>query len=307
MKSVQCIVMVCVLVVGLRAQQVSTISTTANLVTLLATVRDRNGHIVSNLTADDFVVEDDGVPQKVRFFSQEFDLPLTVGMLVDTSRSQQGVLGKESKASNTFLEQVLTQGKDQAFITHFDIRVETLQGLTSSRSELKAALNRLQIPDQVSTLLFSAIRESSHDLLQTQTGRKAIILLTDGVAFRDPTSIEDAIESAQRADTILYAIRFSDPAAVFRPFRAAVRAAASEHGKVDLKRMTAETGGTSYDVSGSQGIEAIYSLIEEELRNEYSIAYIPPVNQRAGEYHEIRLTTKDHSLLVDTRKGYYAR
>ena len=289
------------------AQDVPTISTDVNLVSLLAAVRDRDGRIVNNLTRDDFELKEDGVPQKIRYFSQESNLPLTIGILVDTSRSQRGVLEQESRASNTFLDQVLREGKDQAFVAHFDTRVETLQGLTSSRKDLAAALGQLSIPDEFATLLYSAIRESSNNVMSKQTGRKAIILLTDGVAFKDPASIETAIESAQRADTILYSIRFSDPIAAYRPLRAAVLEAAKERGKQELERMAKETGGVSYAVTKSQTIEAIYTQIENALRNQYSIGYTPPRAAADGKYHKIKLTTRDHHLIVESRDGYYAR
>ena len=125
------------------AQEVTTLSVNVNVVSVLANVHDKNGQIVKNLNADDFVLEEDGVPQKIRYFSKDTDLPLTVGLLVDTSRSQQGVLGEESHASSAFLNQVLREGKDQAFVVKFDTSVDTLQGLTSSRSELASALGRL--------------------------------------------------------------------------------------------------------------------------------------------------------------------
>jgi VWFA-related protein len=137
-------------------------------------------------------------------------LPLTTGLLVDTSRSQTRVLAEESDASYTFLDQVLREGKDQAFVVHFDERVETLQGLTSSRSQLASSLARLSIAEHVATLIYSAVEGSSENLMKNQPGRKAFILLTDGVAYKDPTSIETAIEYAQRADTIIDSIRFSD-------------------------------------------------------------------------------------------------
>lgn len=291
----------------LWAQDVPTISTDVNLVSLLATVHDRDGRIANNLTQGDFVLKEDGVPQKIRYFSRESDLPLTIGILVDTSRSQRGVLAQESRASNTFLGQVLREGKDQAFITHFDVRVETLQDLTSSRSELTSALGQLTIPDQVATLPYSAIRESSNNVMSKQRGRKAIILLTDGVAYKDPVSIESAIESAQRADTILYSIRFSDPVEAYRPIRAMVLAAAKERGKQELERMAKETGGVSYAVTTSQTIEAIYAEIENSLRNQYSIGYTPPRASADGKYHKIKLTANDRHLIVDARDGYYAK
>jgi VWFA-related protein len=288
-------------------QQDPTISVKVNVVSLLATVHDRDGRVVKNLTADDFVLLEDGVVQKISYFSRETDLPLTVGLLVDTSRSQTGVLEQERRASYAFLEQTLREGEDQAFVVHFDTRVETLQGLTSSRSELASALSRLRIPGEYATLIYSAVQESSENVMRQQTGRKAFILLTDGVAFRDSTSIGTAIEYAQRADTIIFSIRFADPIAVYRPIRAAVLAAASERGKHGLRRMAKETGGVSYEVAKNQSIETIYTEIEDALRNQYSIGYTPGRANADGTYHKIKLTTRDRHLTVHTRDGYYAK
>jgi VWFA-related protein len=141
--------------VAVRAlAQQPTFSTEVKVVTLLATVHDRDGAIVTNLNREDFVVEEDGVPQTIRYFSRESDLPLTLGLLVDTSRSQIGVLERERRASYGFLDQVLREDKDQAFVAHFDIGVEILQDLTSSRTRLAAALDKLTIPRRASTLLY---------------------------------------------------------------------------------------------------------------------------------------------------------
>lgn len=283
------------------------LSTNTNLVTLLATVHDRDGRIVSNLAADDFILEEDGVAQKVRYFARESDLPLTVGLLVDTSRSQQNVLGEESNASATFFNRVLREDKDQAFIAQFDRRVQTLQPLTSSHAKLDAALKQLAIPGEYGTLIYSAIRQSSLNLMRAQSGRKAMILLTDGVAYKDDTSINSAIEAAQRADTILYSIRFSDAPAARGPLRAAIAGAAKERGKAELGRMSRETGGTAFQVKDNQPIEAIYAQIEETLRNQYSIAYTPACGAPDGKYHRIKLAAKDRSLIVETREGYFAK
>jgi VWFA-related protein len=291
---------------GLFAQQGPTISTKVNVVSFLATVHARDGKVVKNLTPDDFTLQEDGVTQKIEFFSRESDLPLTIGLLVDTSRSQTGVLEPERRASYTFLDQVLRQDKDRAFVVSFDTHVETLQGLTSSRGELEEALNRLSIPGEFATLIFSAVQKSSEDIMHQQPGRKAFILLTDGVAFRDPTSIGTAIEFAQRADTIIYSIRFSD-SRMTGPVRAAVRAGFKERGKQGLQRMARETGGTPYEVAKDQSIEEIYSQIEEALRNQYSIGYTPTRQADDGKYHKIKLTTKDPHFVIASRDGYYAK
>jgi len=288
------------------AQEVPRFRASANVVMLLATVRDHDGRIINNLTPDDFVLVEDGVPQKIHYFSREADLPLTIGLLIDTSRSQTRVLDEESGASYKFLDQVLREGKDQAFITHFDTKVETLQGLTSSRVKLASALQELSIPGEAATLLYSAVKESLQNLMLHQAGRKALILLTDGVAYKDPASIDTAIELSQRADTIIYSIRFSDPIPV-GPLRAAFVASMKEHGKLELERMAKETGGVSFGVTKDQPIEAIYSRIEEALRNQYSISYTPSRSSPDGKFHKIKLSTRNRHQVVSTRNGYYAK
>jgi VWFA-related protein len=289
------------------AQQQPTFSADVKVVSLLATVHDKDDRVVKNLTADDFVLLEDGVVQKIRYFSQETSLPLTIGLLVDTSRSQTAVLEQERRASYTFLDRVLREDRDRAFVAHFDERVEIVQDLTSSRSELESALQQLRIPGHYATLIFSAVRECSEQVMRKQSGRKAFILLTDGVEYRDKTSIGTAIEFAQRADTILYSIRFSDPIHVYRPVRAAVLSAASARGKAGLARMARETGGALFEVSKHETIEAIYAQIEESLRNQYSIGYTPERPAGVDAYHKIKLTAKDSTLSVHTREGYYGK
>ena len=126
--------------------QDTTFSTDVKVVNVLATVRDKKGQIVQNLTKDDFTLEEDGHPQTIRYFSRETDLPLTLGLLIDTSMSQRRVLGQERTASYRFLDQVLREDKDMAFVIHFDREVELLEDLTSSRKKLESALTALETP-----------------------------------------------------------------------------------------------------------------------------------------------------------------
>jgi VWFA-related protein len=294
------------------AQKAPTFSADVKVVSVLATVYDRDRRVVKDLTQDDFTLLEDGTPQKIRYFSRETGLPLTIGLLVDTSRSQTGVLEQERRASYAFLDHVLGENGDKAFIAHFDTQVGVLQDLTSSRQDLAEALRQLRIPGQFATLIFSAVRQCSEQVMRKQPGRKAFILLTDGVAFRDGTSIGTAIEYAQRADTILYSICFSDPIKFYRPVRAAVMAEASKQGKRVLARMAQETGGIAFEVSRGRTIDAVYTQIEEALRNQYSIGYTPErmmegVRRAESTYHTIKLMTKDRSLTVNARAGYYAR
>jgi VWFA-related protein len=208
----------------------ATIAVDVKVVTLPVTVRDKHGKIVRDLTKDDFTLQEDGRPQTIRYFSQEANLPLTLGLLVDTSRSQTNVLDAERNASRSFLDQMLVQEKDKAFLIHFDREVELLQDLTSSREKLQAALELLKTPSDRErsndpndsdsrsgsgshhggTELYDAVFLASNELMKKQQGRKALIILSDGVDRGSKTYLESAIESAQRADTVVYSIYFAD-------------------------------------------------------------------------------------------------
>jgi VWFA-related protein len=327
----------------LRAQQDSpkdtTFSTDVNVVNVFATVRDKKGQIVRNLTKDDFTLAEDGRPQSIRYFSQESGLPLTLGLLVDTSMSQRRVLGKERDASYRFLDQVLREDKDQAFLIHFDREVELLQDLTSSRKKLEEALGRMETPEfgrqsggggyggggggrhsgghhGGGTSLYDSILLASDELMKKQSGRKAVIALTDGVDNGSKVTLTSAIESAQRADTLVYSILFSDEDAYGAmghgghmggrgggyPGRGS-----RTDGKPILQRLSRETGGGFFEVSKKQPIEKIYDQIQEELRNQYSIGYTSDHPDVSGSYHKIQLTTKKSELIVQTRDGYYAK
>jgi VWFA-related protein len=298
------------LVFGAAFQAVAqepTFLTEVKVVTLLATVHDADGAIVTNLNKEDFLVEEAGVPQTIRYFSRESDLPLTIGLLVDTSRSQTGVLERERRASYTFLDQVLGEKKDRAFVAHFDVRVEVLQDMTSSRTELASALGKLTIPPRPATLLYEAVRDCSENQMRKQKGRKAFVILSDGVDVRSKTDIVTAIEYAQRADTIIYSILFAKwPLRAYYPTAAVSQAIYSARGKHAMQRLARETGGAYFEVSRDHPIEKVFASIEEQLRNQYSIGYTPERKDTGERYRPIRLTTRQPGLLVQTRAGYYA-
>ena len=220
------------------AQQDPTISVNVKVVNLPVTVRDKHNQIVRDLTVADFNLLEDGHPQTIRYFSQETNLPLTLGLLVDTSLSQRNVLDEERNASKMFLNQMLVSEKDGAFLIHFDREVELLQDLTPSKEKLQKGLESLQTPasdrsehggdnsgppDSRSpdahgggighgggTLLYDAVFLASNELMKKQQGRKALIILSDGVDRGSKESLESAVESAQKADTVVYSILFSD-------------------------------------------------------------------------------------------------
>jgi VWFA-related protein len=295
---------------ALLAQTPATFSTNVRVVNLFATVRDAQGRVVKDLTKADFTLEEDGRPQAIRYFSKESGLPLTLGLLVDTSISQKRVLAEERTASLRFLMQILRPEQDRAFVMHFDREVELLQDLTSSRELLDEALARLQVPTLPprqhggpkiglfalgGTDLYDSLLLASDDILHKQTGRKALILITDGVDNGSKIDLFDAIQSAQRADALVYSILFADRDAYDGTF-------ASAAGKQALERISRETGGAFFEVSKAAPLAAIYAQLEDELRNQYSIGYTP--DPGTPGYRKIRLTAKP-GLSVTTREGYF--
>ncbi len=286
--------------------QDATFSTDVNLVTLLATVRDRNGKFVKGLGKEAFSLEEDGRPQTILHFSQESNQPLKIGLLVDTSRSQIPVLEPERKASFTFLDQVL-RADDAAFVLHFDFRVALLENFTSSREALAKALAALQIPARASTLLFDAVQQASETLMKPQSGRKAFIILSDGGDVHSKTTISTAIEYAQRADTVIYSILFAAHNMGIGPGIMAGQAIYHARGRKVMRRLAEETGGLYFEVSKKETIEQIYGEIEDEMRNQYSIAYRSNRADASGGYRKISLKMADRHLTVHTRPGYYPK
>jgi VWFA-related protein len=325
----------------LRGDPDNTFSTDVKVVNVLATVRDKQGKIVRSLTKDDFTLTEDGRPQAIRYFSQQTDLPLTLGLLVDTSMSQRRLIETERSASYRFFEQVLREDKDMAFVIHFDREVELLQDLTSSRKQLEKALGLLKTPDwgqfggrsgqgggggrypqggsrrRVGTALYDSILLASDELMKKQRGRKANILLTDGVDQGSKVPVSTAIESAQRADTLVYSVRYYDDEGPgggrgmggyggHRGGRRPMPVSNTADGKKILERISRETGGGYFDVSKKHPIEEIYKQIEEELRNQYSLGYTSDKAAGAGEFRRIQVAVKTKGLVVRCRDGYYA-
>src|SRR5450432_273771 len=345
------------------AQQEPTIYVNVKVVTLPVTVRDKHNQIIRDLTVADFSLLEDGHPQTIRYFSLDTNLPLTLGLLVDTSLSQRNVLDEERNASRTFLDQMLMNPKDSAFLIHFDREVELLQDLTSSREKLQKGLESLQRPAPDNdregdgsgspdsrggrighgggTHLYDAVFLAANELMKKQQGRKALVILSDGVDRGSKESLESAVESAQRADTVVYSILFADRHEENRGIDhdrggggmgrrgggwpgggggwpgggrpggggGGGRGRTEEprpDGKKILERLSKETGGRMYEVSKKQAIDQIYDSIAEELRTQYSLGYTPDKKNFQAGYHKIELTVKRKDLTVQTRDGYYA-
>ncbi len=289
-----------------RAQDEATFSTDVKVVNVLASVRTKKNEIVRDLTKDDFALLENGRPQTIRYFSKETDLPLTVGLMIDTSMSQQKVLDAERGASFRFLDQVLRESTDKLFVMQFDLGVVLRQPLTSSRKELEKTLPYVDTPTRRDlslqsgggTLLYDAIVQASNTVLKTQENRKAMIVLSDGGENGSEATLNDAIEAAQRADTLIYSIWFTDPS----------------YGGGDsgvLQKLSRETGGSFYAVSKKLGIEQIYDLIQEELRSQYSLGFISDQPNRISEFRALKLTLKDKikqkSMVVQYRGKYWAK
>jgi VWFA-related protein len=310
-------------------------------VSVLATVRDKHGKTISNLTKDDFTLTEDAHLQPIDYFARESDLPLRLGLLVDTSLSQRRVLEQERSASYSFLDHLLRPDKDQAFVIHFDREVELLQESTPSRPKLQAALQLLQTPEfdggrgnggggnsgggggsgrgrqrGGGTLLYDAVYLAGDEIMSKQQGRKAVIILSDGVDHGSKEGLSTAIEMAQRSNTVVYSILFKDDEGYGNPGirmggmgggRRGGRFPQQERpdGKKVLQQISKETGGRLFEVSKKETIEKIYADIEEELRNQYSLGYTPDKNAGPG-YHKIQLTVKQKDLLVQARDGYYS-
>ena len=336
-----------------RPQEAQTkIAVEVKTVSVLATVRDKHGKIISNLTKDDFQLDEDGRPQTINYFAHESDIPLRLGLLIDTSLSQRRVLDQERTASYSFLDKLLRQDKDSAFVIHFDREVELLQDFTLSRPQLQAALQKLSTPQYDGgsnsgggggngggnggggggrsrggrgggTLLYDAIFLASDELMSKQQGRKALIILSDGVDHGSKETMAEAIATAQRSDTIIYSILFADeeennsrPGGFGMGGRGGgmgggrgggryPRQEERPDGKKILEQISTQTGGRLFKASKKDTLDKIYAEIDEDLRNQYSLAYTPDKGNTSG-YHKIHLTVaKQKDLTIQARDGYY--
>ena len=288
-------------------QEQPTFTTEVKVVNVLATVRNKRGEIIRDLAKDGFSLAENGRPQTIRYFSRETDLPLTIGLMVDTSMSQHRLIEAERAASFRFLDQVLREKKDQVFILQFDLSVMLRQELTSSLRVLNEALSTVDTPtlDDLraqtggGTLLYDAVVKAARDIMERQTGRKAIIVLSDGVDFGSEYTILDAIAAAQRADMLIYSILFSDEGAYGR--------FAGPDGKAVLQRMSKETGGGFFEVSRRLGLDQIYAVLQDELRSQYNIGYVSSAPVVISEFRKIQLTARQMGLVVQARDRYWAR
>jgi VWFA-related protein len=286
-----------------RAQEPEfSFSSDVQVVNILATVRDKKSVVIRDLDKDDFSLLEDDRPQTIRYFSRESDLPLTLGLLVDTSMSQVHVLNAERGASFRFIDDVLREDKDKVFVMQFDMNVRTRQVLTNSRKDLQESLVFVDTPTREElrsqygggTLLYDAISDASQQVMKKQQGRKALIILSDGGENGSNATLTTAVQEAQRADTLIFTILFTDGGF------------GSAEGRRIMQRLAQTTGGSYFEVSKKLTIDQVFALIQEDLRSEYSIGYVSDKPATVSQYRKIQLTTKRPGLTVNARDRYWA-
>jgi VWFA-related protein len=296
-----------------QPQETPTIKVEVNVVNILCSVRNDKGALVPDLTKDDFLVSEEGKPQEIRYFTRETDLPLTIGLLVDVSGSEKRLIETERRAAHQFFSNVLRK-KDMAFLISFGAEAELVQDLTGSLVLLRDGLDNLKLSTpppsvqpgpvptiykQRGTVLFDAVYLAATDRLRSEVGRKAVVLITDGVDEGSRLKLTDAIEAAQKADTIIYGIYYADT-------QFFGRGVFGGGGAGDLRRMSEETGGRMFEVGRKTTLEDIFRQIQDEMRSQYAIGYTPSKELKDGGYRRVDVRTKQKGLRVQARKGYYA-
>src|ERR1700686_4766183 len=294
------------------------ITTTVNLVDVLFTVLDRRNKLVPSLEKPDFKVLDDNVSQDIRYFSRQSDLPLRIGMLLDTSNSIRDRIKFEQDAANNFLFSVLRRGKDEAFVMTFDDEPQVVQAFTPDTGKLRDQILRTRAGG--GTAVYDAIyqacvQELSHPPRppgdQPDVVRRVMILISDGEDNLSTHTRAEAIEMAQRSSVVIYTISTStqwvtldDPSKA----RTGNRKYHLTDGDKILQALAEETGGRAFYPYHVDDLDQSFQDIGEELRNQYSISYNPTNHGIDGKFHKIRIETPDHKgYQVRSRKGYFAR
>jgi VWFA-related protein len=318
MKALPFLLIPCALLSTALAQD-DVIKVDVSIVNILCSVHNKNNGLVGNLEKKDFQIFEDGKQQDIKYFTRETDLPLTIGLLVDTSGSQRNLIEPERRAASQFFTKVL-RPKDLAFLLQFGAEAELLQDNTSSPRLLQEGLNqlRLSVPvgglhpgpvptqqSQAGTILFDAVFLAADEKLRHEVGRKAIVLITDGVDEGSRLTKEKAIEAAQKADAIIYSIDYEDRGAYGRPFGTIVIGGGGQ-GEGDLRRMSTETGGRVFKVDRKYSLDDIFRDIQEEMRSQYAIGYASTNPKKDGGYRKIEIKVADKDQKVQARKGYYA-
>jgi VWFA-related protein len=294
-----------------------TLKLNVNVVGLFFNVKDKHGALIPNLTKDDFEVFEDSKQQTIKYFAAESNLPLTLGILIDSSGSQLRVLDMEKEVGGAFLRQILTD-KDEAYVMDFNIDAELIQDYTRDVHRLQAALNKVKINSGVTmptlpgagggpvpsaqspgTVLYDAVYLSAHDMLAKEVGRKAMILLTDGQDEGSRLKIKDAMEAAQRADAIVYVLLCADRGGYYSM-------GMGYSGESEMRKLTEATGGRVINVGNKfDKLKEAFDQISAELRSQYNLGYTPTNTKQDGSYRKLEIKSKQ-SYKIQSRAGYYA-
>ncbi len=290
------------------AGQAPVIKSQVGLVNLFATVRDKNKRIVPTLKQEDFRVSEDNQDQKIAFFSREVALPITLALLLDTSGSEQDMLSAIQDAGSRFIARVIRQG-DEALVMSFDSNVDLLSDFTDQHGQLERAIrkSRINVPDQgtiagnpgpigsrqiTGTALYDAIYLACGEKLASEAGRKAVVIVTDAEDTGSKVRLEEAIEAAQRTDTVIHILLVVDPRYGGNPGVA--------------HKLAEETGGRMISVRSEKKLMEAFDEISEELRSQYTLGYYPTNSAQDGKFRKVKVETTEHDLKVLARKGYYA-
>ena len=277
-------------------EQLPVIRDVVELVNVLCTVKDRKGKLINSLKKEDFQILEDGKPQDIRYFTRESELPLTIGLLIDSSVSQHRLIPAEREAGLAFLDTALRE-KDMSFLISFDTDVDLLQDFTSNRQLLRRALDKIRVNSggpisgpfpstrTGGTHLYDALFLAATEKLSQEVGRKTVILITDGEDQGSRETLDQAVEAAQKADVVVYGILLVD----YEFYRG--RGFMGYGGAGALKKMSEETGGRVIRVDKPQDLRRAFDEIAEELRSQYSLAYTPSNNRRDGSFRKIIVRT----------------
>jgi len=356
-------------------QPIAALKVQAREVLLPVVVEDKHGALVTNLTAKDFTLTEDGRPQAIKSFTSQSNLPFRLGLLVDTSRSVNSAMDAERKAAGKFFDLMLpadakagVQG-DEAFLIHFDREVELLEDFTNSRDKLHHELDGMGPSSQEhnsqgpetngddrggnggnggygqhggghggGTQLYDAIYLASDELMKPKSGRKALIVFSDGADRGSKETLNDAIDAADRANVQVFTIYFKGEeersnsgypgngghrggmggggypgggggypgGGGGRRGGSNPRSEAGVDGKKIMEQIASRTGGQFFEAKKKDNLDEIYNQIASSLRQQYLLTYTPDKVDTGGDFHKIVLKTDRTDLNVITREGYYA-
>jgi len=289
-----------------QAQQpVTTLKVVTGLVAISAVVKSKDGEAKAGLTKDDFVLKQDGKEVPIQYFSRGSEVPLSFALMVDTSGSQETFIGDESLASDVFFETMLGRKEDRAMLVQFDTSVLQLKSMTNSTSALHFALSRMsqRASAKGGTLLYDAIYTVAKDVLAKETGRKAMVILSDGGDNGSRRTLAEAVEQAQRGDVQVYSILYS----MWKGLSGGNtgRAPVADPGLEALEKLSESTGGHVFTVSRTMSLREIFAQIADDLRSQYELGYKPPPDTKPNSYHKLELKAKDKKLTVQARKGFF--